>query len=667
MLALRKSVPAYVVFVLVVAAAIGFGIHRAMDFAVSKAVERDGEVKLRQWTDYINNHLPDLEQVVATGKPTHEQLRKLEIMREVGSVYRFKLFAPDGTLVLVSDEKSTRVAGDSVGRRNPRAVTAFQTGKIHIAVKDGKGDTVSPDVYVQSYVRAHNASGEPIGIFKIFVDQTKMATFLQALFGWAAAGLALLGSLAYLIPAFAFLQRNAEARRAEDKVSYLTEFDPLTSLLSRQSFTQRLDDALARPYSYLRTDAILFIDIDDFKAINDEYGHEGGDRFIVHVANAIKSQLGATGYAARFGGDEFTVCLPGITETSLRKTCNKILEEARQPALYDNQMIKGEISMGVYINHRQSTSSELLRAADIALYNAKNSGKNRFMLFNEDMADQLKSRRDLERRLQTAHAEGQFELNYQPIVDSGTSKIAGFEALLRLPDGDGGYIPPDRFIPVAESIGLIAPISKWAMHEALATARTWPGKLFVSINLSPRQFEDDKLVSTVRSAIEQTGFPAERLELEVTESLFLGNTAAVDRQIKQLKRLGVSIALDDFGTGYASIGYLIRYGFNKLKVDRSFLLAHEKAPDKLLCVLETIVSLGHGLGMRVTAEGIETPAQAKLLGELGCDQFQGFHFGRPMPRDQVAITLLRSTAGTMARQQLRSPDTDVTGSGRVAG
>ncbi len=665
--ALRKSVPAYVVFVLVVAAAIGFGIHQAMDFAVGKAVQRDGEVKLRQWTDYINNRLPDLEEVVATGTATPEQLRKLEIMREVGSVFRFKLFAPDGTLVLISDETSIRASGDSVGRTNLQARSAFQTGKSHIAVMDGKGDAATPDVYVQSYVRARNPSGQPIGIFKIFVDQTKMATFLQALFGWAAAGLALLGSLAYLIPSFAFLQRNAEATRAENKVSYLTEFDPLTSLLSRQSFTQRLDEALARPYSYLRTDAILFIDIDDFKAINDEYGHEGGDRFIVHVANAIISQVRDTGYAARFGGDEFTVCLPGVTETSLRKTCNKILEEARKPALYDNQIIKGEISIGVYINHRQSTSSELLRAADIALYNAKNLGKNRFMLFNEDMADQLKFRRNLERRLQAAHEDGEFELNYQPIVDSGTSTIVGFEALLRLPDGDGGYIPPDRFIPVAESIGLIAPISKWAMHEALVTARTWPGKLFISINLSPRQFEDGHLVSTVRAAIEQTGFPANRLELEVTESLFLGNTAAVDRQIKELKRLGVSIALDDFGTGYASIGYLIRYGFNKLKVDRSFLLAHEKAPDKLLRVLETIVSLGHGLGMQVTAEGIETPAQAKLLGELGCDQFQGFHFGRPMGRDQVAITLLRTTANKMAKVQQPSPDTDVSRSGRTAG
>ncbi len=665
--ALRKSVPAYVAFVLIVAAAIGFGIHQAMDFAVGKAVQRDGEVKLRQWSDYINNQVPDLEELVTTGRPTPEQLRKLKIMREVGSVFRFTLFSPDGTPILVSDEVSTRASRDTVGHVDLQAREAFRTGRSHIAVKDGIGEAGKPDVYVQSYVRAHSASGHPVGIFKIFVDQTKMATFLHSLFGWAAAGLALLGSLAYLIPSFAFLQRNAEATRAEDKVSYLTEFDPLTSLLGRRSFSQRLDEALSRPYAYLRTDAILFIDIDDFKAINDDYGHEGGDRFIVHVADAIKSQVGQAGYAARFGGDEFTVCLPGITETSLRKTCNNILKEARKPCHYDNQVIKGQISIGVHINHRQSTSTELLRAADIALYNAKNCGKNRFVLFNEDMAEQLNSRRNLERRLQSAHEGSEFELNYQPIVDSGTSKIVGFEALLRLPDGEGDYIPPDRFIPVAESIGLISPISKWAMHEALDTARTWPGKLFISINLSPRQFEDDNLVGTVRDALERTGFPANRLELEVTESLFLGNTEAVDRQIRELKRLGVSIALDDFGTGYASIGYLIRYGFNKLKIDRSFLLAHEKDPDKLHRVLETIVSLGHGLGMRVTAEGIETPAQARLLGELGCDQFQGFHFGKPMDRDQVAIKLLRSTADQMARVRHKSPDTRGSRLGRAVG
>lgn len=648
MLASRKSVPAFVVFFLVVAATIGTGVHQAVGFAVSNAVHRDGEVRLRQWAGYINSRLPDLEEVVATGNPTPEQVRKLEIMRDVGNVFRFKLFAPDGKLILVSEEPSTRIKAYSIGRIDPQARTAFQSGESHIAVKDGKGEAGTPDVYVQSYVRAHGAKGQPVGILEIFVDQTKMATFLQAIFGWAAAGLALLGALAYLIPAFAFLQRNADATRAEDQISYLTEFDPLTSLMSRHSFTQQLDKALARPYAYLTTDAILFIDIDNFKSINDEFGHEGGDQFIVHVANAIKSQIQGNGYAARFGGDEFTVCLPGVTEISLRKICEKILAAARKPAQYGYQLINGEISIGAHLTHKTATAAKLLRAADIALYNAKNSGKNRFVVFNENMAHQLNARRELERRLHGAHENKEFKLNYQPIIDSKTLKIVGFEALLRLPDGNGGYIPPDKFIPVSESIGLIAPISKWAMHEALTTANTWPGKLFIALNLSPRQFEDGNLVATIKSAIDQTGFPPDRLELEVTESLFLGNTEAVDIQIEELKKLGVSIALDDFGTGYSSIGYLIRYGFNKLKIDRSFLVAHDKDPDKLHGVLETIVSLGHGLGMCVTAEGIETPEQARMLGELKCDQFQGFHFGRPMDREKVAITLLRSTADTMA-------------------
>lgn len=655
MLALRSSAPAFVVFILIIAATIGVGVQQAVGYAISSAVQRDGEVRLRQWAGYINKSLPDLEDVVETGRPTSAQLHKLEIMRQVGNVFLFRFFAPDGRLILTSDNASTYISGDSVGDISLPVRTAFETGNSNIAVKNGKAEAGKPDVYVQSYVRAHDTAGKPIGVFEFYVDQTKMAAFLQAIFGWVAAGLALLGSLAYLIPAFAFLQRNADATRAESKISYLTEFDPLTSLMSRHSFTEQLDQELARPYSYLTPDAIVFIDIDNFKAINDEYGHEGGDQFIVHIADAIKSQVRGFGYAARFGGDEFIISLPGITETGLRKICDKILTAARKPAKCGNQVITGEISVGAHISHHKSTSSELLRAADIALYNAKNSGKNRFVLFNENMAHQLKSRRDLERRLQAAHENREFELNYQPIIDSKTSEIAGFEALLRLPNGDGGYIPPDQFIPVAESIGLIAPISKWAIHEALTTAKTWPGALFVSVNLSPRQFEDGNLVSTIRSALEQTGFPSERLELEVTESLFLGNTDAVDLQIEQLKHLGTSIALDDFGTGYSSIGYLIRYGFNKLKIDRSFLLAHDKDPDKLHGVLETIVSLGHGLGMRVTAEGIETPDQARMLAELKCYQFQGYHFGKPMDRENVAIVLLRSTVDTMAEiRQLSS-------------
>ncbi len=665
--ALRSSVPAFVVFILIVAASIGVGVHQAVGFAVDGAVQRDGEVRMRQWAGYISNRMPGLEQIIQSGRPTAEQLRKFEIMREVGNVSRFRIFAPDGTLVLVSDNASTRVSGDSIGEINPRARQVFQTGLIDISVKDGEGHSGRPEVHVVSYLRAHNAKGHPVGAFEIHVDQTKMASFLQAIFGWAAAGLALLGSLAYLIPAFAFLQRNADATRAEHKISYLTEFDSLTSLLSRNSFTERLDREIGQPYSYLCADAILFIDIDNFKSINDEYGHEGGDQFIVHIANAIKSQVGDVGYAARFGGDEFTISLPGISERGLRKICENILQEARKPAVCGSQIITGEISIGAHLNHSKSSSSDLLRKADIALYNAKNSGKNRFVLFNENMALQLKSRRDLERRLQTAHDRQEFELNYQPIIDSRTSKIVGFEALLRLPDGKGGYISPNRFIPVAESIGLIAPISKWAIHEALSTAKTWPDKLFVSVNLSPRQFEDGNLIDTISTAIEQTGFPASRLELEVTESLFLGNTGSVDLQIKQLKRLGVSIALDDFGTGYSSIGYLIRYGFNKLKVDRSFLLAHDKDPEKLHGVLETIVSLGHGLGMCVTAEGIETPEQVRMLSELKCDQFQGYHFGKPMDRDDVAVVLLRSTATRMSGDKPARLENATAGTRRIAG
>ncbi len=667
MLALRNSAPAFAVFILVIAICIGFGVLQAVNYAVDSAIQRDGEVRINKWAAYINHRVPDLEAIVKTGKPTSAQLQKLAVVRDVGNVFLVKFFAPDGKLILISGDISAGTTDDHVGRISVHARTAFQTGKTHFAVKNGSAERYRPDHYVESYVRAGILNDQPIGVIKIYVDQTKMARFLNAIFGWAAAGLALLGVLAYLIPAFAFLQRNADATRAENKVFYLTEFDPLTSLMSRHSFTERLDEALGRPYSYLSTDAIVFIDIDNFKAINDEFGHEGGDRFIVHVAQAIKPNLPEDAYAARFGGDEFTISLPGISETRLRKICDKILSAARKPARYGNQIISGQISIGAHICHRKTGSKDLLRAADIALYNAKNTGKNRFVQFNENMAHQLNKRRDLERRLQAAHEQREFELNYQPIIDSKTLQIAGFEALLRLPDGNGGYISPEEFIPVAESIGLIAPISKWAMHDALSTARTWPGNLFVAVNLSPRQFEDGKLVETIRSVVEQTGFPTKRLELEVTESLFLGNTESVDAQIRELKSLGASIAMDDFGTGYSSIGYLIRYGFNKLKIDRSFLVAHDKDPDKLNGVLETIVSLGHRLGMCVTAEGIETPEQATMLAELKCDQFQGYHFGKPMDREEVALVLLRSTANAMAASKPAPPKLAIVNGKRAAG
>ncbi len=380
MLALRKSVPAFVVFFLVVAATIGIGVHQAVGFAVSNAVHRDGEVRLRQWAGYINTHLPDLEEIVATGRMTPEQVRKLDVMRDVGNVFRFRLFGPDGKLILVSDKTTTRSNGDSVGGINFQARTTFQSGESQISVKNGKGDTGKPDVYVQSYVRAHGADGQPIGVFEIFVDQTKMATFLKAIFGWAAAGLALLGSLAYLIPAFAFLQRNADATRAEDKISYLTEFDPLTSLMSRRSFTQQLDQALARPYAYLTTDAILFIDIDDFKSLNDRFGHAAGDEILVGIARLMEASMRDCDLLARYGGEEFVILVDQATSVS----ASLVAERIRSGLVTDDWAsvapgLSVTASIGVADGPARHVR-DVLRLADTALYEAKRLGRDRIVV-----------------------------------------------------------------------------------------------------------------------------------------------------------------------------------------------------------------------------------------------------------------------------------------------
>ncbi len=286
---------------------------------------------------------------------------------------------------------------------------------------------------------------------------------------------------------------------------------------------------------------------------------------------------------------------------------------------------------------------DAMHKADVAHYQAKLDGRDTCRLFSEDLENGMRARRELEQLIRRTVEQEGFELHYQPLLHTKSGACAGFEALLRLPNGKGGYISPLTCIPVIEAMGLINVVGKWVIEEATRTAATWPSHLFVAVNLSVKQFADGALVGHVKNALASSGLRPKQLELEVTETLLMQNTESTARQLAELRKLGVALSMDDFGTGYSSLGYLWQYRFDKLKIDQSFISALSHNEKKAREILDTIIMLGHKLDMTVTAEGIETAHQAEVLAALACDHVQGFLYGRPAPASEIALFLLENT------------------------
>jgi diguanylate cyclase (GGDEF)-like protein len=438
-----------------------------------------------------------------------------------------------------------------------------------------------------------------------------------------------------------FARYNREKLQAVHNLHYLAHHDAMTGALNRNSFLHELEEAFAAEGGRGFV-ALHYIDLDRFKEINDKLGHHVGDELICTAADRLQALAGDGDLVCRLGGDEFALAQTRIRQPSdVDATAERIVAAMVAPFQLKHNLLSISASVGTaYVATASSSPSEILENADIALYQAKNAGRHRYVMFSPSMRDELDQKRRTERRLREAIDAGEFDLRFQPLVDHD-SRLVGFEALLRLPDGEDGYILPDDFIPLAEEIGVISEIGTWVVQNACQIASTWPPHLSISINLSPAQFFGATPISAiVRDAIVASGLGAGRLELEITEGLLLEANDSVLEQLSDLKRVGATIVMDDFGTGHSSLGNLSKLPFDKLKIDKSFvdLIGTEKAN---LPVLNTIVTLGRNLSMKITVEGIETDEQATYFRNLNCDYYQGYLFGRPMQQADVAVFILR--------------------------
>lgn len=428
-------------------------------------------------------------------------------------------------------------------------------------------------------------------------------------------------------------------QRSDEQIRYLAEHDSLTGLANRVVFNKAIEQQLAKTPEGL-SPAVLCIDLDHFKSVNDTLGHPVGDSLLRDVADRLRAIVPANGTIARLGGDEFAVLVvPGADATSAEALALDIIQTIERPYLIDDHHVVIGASIGIAIAPDDGEKTEtLMRNADIALYRAKSDGRGLAQRFQPGMDEAVIARRLLELDLRRAIAVGEFELFYQPLMNLRSQTIESCEALIRWNHPTRGLVSPDDFIPLAEEVGLIVEIGEWTMLEACKEAMGWPPHIGVAINVSPNQFMSKSLVAAVKHALRKSGLDATRLELEITESVLISDTDRALAVLHELRDLGVRIAMDDFGTGYSSLSYLRRFPFDKLKIDRSFIndIAHDAEAG---AIVRAIIQLANSLGMATTAEGVESRDQKDMLSALNCREVQGFLIGRPAPRERLKALL----------------------------
>ena len=426
-----------------------------------------------------------------------------------------------------------------------------------------------------------------------------------------------------------------EAKRAEERLAYEAYVDTLTDLPNRKAYYAQLEQALNCIGQGKRL-AVMYLDIDRLKRVNDTLGHMVGDALLKSTADRLRECVGDIGWVARLSGDEFAIVQSLFNHSEdAAVLAQRIVEAMREPFEIDGHKILASVSIGIAIAPADATElNELLKAADIALYEAKNVGRGTYCFYEPQLQERMQSHAQVEQDLQQAIAHGEFELFYQPVASLAENKIVSFEALLRWNHPRRGIVSPAEFIPIAEETGLIVQLGEWVIRTACAEAAAWPDDIQVAVNLSAAQLSNKNLANVIVGAVAAAGIPPSKLELELTKSVLIQNTSATKAKLKSLHELGIQFAVDDFGTGYSSLSYLLSFPFHKIKIDRSFItgLADNESSR---AIVRAIGDLAQNLNMRVTAEGIETERQLQQVRKLGCTEIQGYLLSRPRPATEI--------------------------------
>jgi diguanylate cyclase (GGDEF)-like protein len=626
------------------------GTGAAVKVATDHLLYQNAALAASSWARYLAENAADLEQIARGERPSAASMAFFQGARKAGQVFRYTIFNREGYSQLVSDQNKIALVNSS--EYSADAARSIATVQPVVAVKEGKSPDF-PSFYAQAYVPVV-VDGRPVAIVAAYVDQTEQRNNFYHTFLIEAAWLCLVTGVSFIVPAIAWYRRTKEKQIADRRIRFLAHHDALTGLTNRVSLIEKLNNALAASPSLGGGLAVHFLDFDRFKEVNDTLGHEGGDFLLQTIAERLRSATRIGDVVARLGGDEFVVVQTHVySKDEADEFAKRLTSAFATPIQFNKHEIVTTASVGIAIAPADGQTPErLLKSADLALYKAKADGRNRIRFFRPEMDAELLARIELEKIIRDAVLHNRFELHYQPLFEMSDRRLIGFEALIRLPKEDGTLIPPLVFIPVAEDLRLIDAIGAWVLREACRTAATWPEHLTVAVNLSPAQFSAGSVSDMVAAALKGAGLAPHRLELEITETLLLGNSEAIMAELNTLKATGVAIVMDDFGTGYSSLSYLWRFPFDKIKIDRSFMQGFDGSGRDAATVVKTIIALGRELHMRVTVEGVETAKQAAFLDEANGDQAQGFFFGRPVPASEVGAAIFAD----FQRQQASTPE-----------
>jgi diguanylate cyclase (GGDEF)-like protein/PAS domain S-box-containing protein len=440
-----------------------------------------------------------------------------------------------------------------------------------------------------------------------------------------------------------------EIRQTQERLTHLANVDVLSGLPNRGRVRQLLGEALRAATTGNVPCAIMFLDLDGFKPVNDTFGHPKGDAVLRAVAKRLVDEAGGDGTVGRMGGDEFAIVINDAqSRRNVEKLADRIIQSIKEPYIIDQTEIRIGVSIGCAFGPIDgATVDDLILKADLALYQAKDSGRGVARYFSSELQSEQDDRVRLEGDLRSAIASKQFHLVFQPLINAKSQRLVGFEALIRWNHPQRGFVPPNVFIPVAEETGLMPVLGEWVIDEACRAAASWPEPITVALNISPKQMIQAALPNIVSEALARHKLPGNRIELEVTEGVFLGDNGSTLDVLKRLRALGVGIALDDFGTGYSSIGYLNKAVFHKLKIDGSFVREAGSRPENV-AIIQSIVQLAKSFRMSVTAEGVETAEDFERMRELGCDTIQGYLFGKPLAYERANQMVLGLGAKRMA-------------------
>jgi diguanylate cyclase (GGDEF)-like protein len=643
---LRRGI---VLFLLALAVLVG-GTWMTIKLTANHFIREDARDNAVTWANSLAAHVPDLEQIASGERPSAESLAFFSAARSVGHVFRYVIYDRQGYSQLISNADG--VSAVDIPTSSSDALEAIKSGSPVVTAQTGWSPD-GPAYFAEAFVPVE-VGGKIVAIVAASIDETaQRARFYEAALLGSLA-LCSLTALAFAIPAIAWYRRTREKQRADRHIRFLAHHDSLTGLANRARLIERLDAAMALLPATGRLLAVHYLDIDNFKQVNDTLGHDGGDFLLSTIGKRLSAVVRQRGDAvARLGGDEFVLVQSGITsKQDAEAFAGRIASVISAPTAFREQLIQAHATIGIALAPADGATPErLLKSADLALYDGKSHGRNRIRFFSPEMDVAMQERVRIERILRSALDRNAIEIYYQPIFEKNGDQLTGFEALARLSAPDGTLIPPAVFIPLAEELRLIDRLGEWVLREACKAAQSWPETLSVAVNLSPVQFEDgnvEGIEEMVASALQDSGLAPRRLELEITETLLLRNSDAVMVALHKLKEMGVSIVMDDFGTGYSSLSYLWKFPFDKIKIDRSFMENFEHAGRDVETVVKTIIALGRELKMRVTVEGVETPEEVDFLYDVDADQVQGFYFGRPMPASQVAASIVAQLRRTVA-------------------